>query len=71
MINYSNFNFFFKYIFFFSERTFEDHQKLTEAILMWPTTSPNRLIFTKRSEKYALFRTTNSLLVSLENLMIK
>ncbi len=32
---------------------------------MWPTTSPNRLIFTKRSEKYALFRTTTSLLVSL------
>lgn len=46
------------------ERTFEDHQKLTEAILMWPTTSSNRLIFTKRSDKYALFRTTTSLLVS-------
>jgi hypothetical protein len=50
----------------FPERTFEDHQKLTEAILMWPTASPNRLIFTKRSEKYALFQATTSLLVSFE-----
>ncbi|CAF5219912.1 unnamed protein product, partial [Rotaria magnacalcarata] len=41
------------------ERIFEDHQRLTEAILMWPTTSPNRLIFTKRLEKYALFRATS------------
>ncbi|CAM4746578.1 unnamed protein product [Rotaria magnacalcarata] len=44
------------------ERIFEDHQRLTEAILMWPTTSPNRLIFTKRLEKYALFRATSSFL---------
>lgn len=51
-------------IFIILERTFEDHQKLSEAILMWPTTSPNRLLFTKRAEKYALFRTTTSLLVS-------
>ncbi|CAF4340013.1 unnamed protein product, partial [Rotaria magnacalcarata] len=29
------------------ERIFEDHQKLTEAILMWPTVSSNRLSFTK------------------------
>jgi len=33
---------------------------------MWPTASPNRLIFTKRSEKYALFQATTSLLVSFE-----
>jgi len=51
-------------LFFCAERTFEDHQKLTEAILMWPSTSSNRLIFTKRPDKYALFRTTNSFLVS-------
>jgi hypothetical protein len=53
-----------KFIRFISERTFEDHQKLSEAILMWPTTSSNRLIFTKRTEKYALFHATTSLLVS-------
>ena len=52
------------FIRFVLERTFEDHQKLSEAILMWPTTSPNRLIFTKRTEKYALFHATTSLLVS-------
>jgi hypothetical protein len=55
---------FYFYLFLFLERTFEDHQKLSEAILMWPTVSSNRLIFTKRSEKYALFRATTSLLVS-------
>ncbi|CAF1090399.1 unnamed protein product [Rotaria sordida] len=42
------------------ERIFEDHQKLTEAILMWPTVSPNRLSFTKRVEKYNFFRTITS-----------
>ncbi|CAF1213571.1 unnamed protein product [Rotaria sp. Silwood1] len=52
------------------ERIFEDHQKLTEAILMWPTTSPNRLIFTKRSEKYALFRATTSFLVKDETMIV-
>ncbi|UJR30321.1 hypothetical protein I4U23_017858 [Adineta vaga] len=52
------------------ERIFEDHQKLTEAILMWPTTSTNRLIFTKRQEKYALFRTTTSLLGKDGTMMI-
>lgn len=56
----------YKYFFVILERIFEDHQKLTEAILMWPTTSPNRLVFTKRSEKYALFRATTSFLVSLQ-----
>ena len=49
-----------KKIFDFSERIFEDHQKLTEAILMWPTVSSNRLRFTKRFEKYDFFRTLNS-----------
>ncbi|CAF0763768.1 unnamed protein product [Rotaria sordida] len=52
------------------ERIFEDHQKLTEAILMWPTTSPNRLIFTKRSEKYALFRATTSFLIKDETMIV-
>ncbi|CAF1554718.1 unnamed protein product, partial [Adineta ricciae] len=52
------------------ERTFEDHQKLTEAILMWPTTSSNRLIFTKRPEKYSLFRATTSLLGNNDTTMI-
>ncbi|CAF3850274.1 unnamed protein product [Adineta steineri] len=52
------------------ERTFEDHQKLTEAILMWPTASPNRLIFTKRSEKYALFQATASLLGKDETMLV-
>ncbi|CAF4063189.1 unnamed protein product [Rotaria sp. Silwood2] len=42
------------------ERIFEDHQKLSEAILMWPTVSSNRLSFTKRLEKYNFFRTINS-----------
>ncbi|CAF1006284.1 unnamed protein product [Adineta steineri] len=42
------------------ERIFEDHQKLTEAILMWPTVSSNRLSFTKRFEKYTFFRTITS-----------
>jgi hypothetical protein len=43
----------------FVERIFEDHQKLTEAILMWPTISSNRLSFTRRLEKYTFFRTIN------------
>ncbi|CAF3675250.1 unnamed protein product [Rotaria socialis] len=42
------------------ERIFEDHQKLTEAILMWPTVSSNRLSFTKRFDKYNFFRTIDS-----------
>lgn len=41
------------------ERVFEDHQKLAEAILMWPTVSTNKLCFTKRFEKYCFFRTIN------------
>jgi Ras-associated and pleckstrin homology domains-containing protein 1 len=40
----------------FLERLLEDHQKLSETILMWPTVSTNRLSFTRRSEKYSLFR---------------
>lgn len=44
----------------FLERVFEDHQKLTEAILMWPTISSNRLGFSKRLEKYGFLRTMNS-----------
>ncbi|CAF3368761.1 unnamed protein product [Rotaria sp. Silwood1] len=41
----------------YMERIFEDHQKLSEAILMWPTVTSNRLSFTKRLEKYNFFRT--------------
>jgi hypothetical protein len=48
------------YLFFILERIFEDHQKLTEAILMWPTISSNRLRFTTRYEKYTFFQTINS-----------
>ncbi|CAF1116050.1 unnamed protein product [Didymodactylos carnosus] len=48
------------------ERIFEDHQKLTEAILMWPSISTNRLLFTKRTEKYALFQTVSCLNEKLE-----
>ena len=52
---------FFQFSFFENlERIFEDHQKLTEAVLMWPTVSSNRLSFTKRVEKYSFFRTTNA-----------
>lgn len=42
--------------FFVAERIFEDHQKLSEAILMWPTVSSNRLNFTRRNEKYSLLK---------------
>ena len=43
-------------IFLVLERIFEDHQKLCEAILMWPTISSNRLNFTRRLEKYSLLQ---------------
>ncbi|UJR16158.1 hypothetical protein I4U23_003068 [Adineta vaga] len=43
------------------ERIFEDHHILTEAILMWPTISSNRLSFTKRFEKYNFFHTISSI----------
>jgi amyloid beta A4 precursor protein-binding family B protein 1-interacting protein len=59
LITIFEFLFFSNIFILFLERIFEDHQKLTEAILMWPTVSSNRLCFTKRLEKYTFFRTLN------------
>lgn len=43
-------------IFLFAERIFEDHENLVENLLNWTRDSQNRLMFTERIEKYALFK---------------
>lgn len=40
----------------YAERIFEDHENLVENLLNWTRDSQNRLMFTERIEKYALFK---------------
>ncbi|XP_069790450.1 ras-associated and pleckstrin homology domains-containing protein 1-like isoform X8 [Narcine bancroftii] len=50
------------------ERIFEDHENLVENLLNWTRDSQNKLMFTERIEKYALFKNPqNYLLGKREN----
>ncbi|XP_062907818.1 ras-associated and pleckstrin homology domains-containing protein 1a isoform X6 [Mobula hypostoma] len=50
------------------ERIFEDHENLVENLLNWTRDSQNKLTFTERIEKYALFKNPqNYLLGKREN----
>ncbi|XP_072337530.1 ras-associated and pleckstrin homology domains-containing protein 1-like isoform X1 [Scyliorhinus torazame] len=50
------------------ERIFEDHENLVENLLNWTRDSQNKLLFTERIEKYALFKNPqNYLLGKREN----
>uniref|UniRef100_H2T7Z3 Ras association (RalGDS/AF-6) and pleckstrin homology domains 1b n=1 Tax=Takifugu rubripes TaxID=31033 RepID=H2T7Z3_TAKRU len=42
------------------ERIFEDHENLVENLLNWTRDSHNKLMFTERIEKYALFKNPQS-----------
>ena len=39
-----------------AERVFEDHENLVENLLNWTRDGQNRLMFTERMEKYAVFK---------------
>ncbi|XP_038157316.1 ras-associated and pleckstrin homology domains-containing protein 1-like isoform X2 [Cyprinodon tularosa] len=45
------------------ERIFEDHENLVENLLNWTRDSQNRLMFTERIEKYALFKNPQNYLL--------
>uniref|UniRef100_A0A672F964 Wu:fj59g11 n=1 Tax=Salarias fasciatus TaxID=181472 RepID=A0A672F964_SALFA len=45
------------------ERIFEDHENLVENLLNWTRDSQNRLMFTERMEKYALFKNPQNYLL--------
>uniref|UniRef100_H3DAK8 Ras association (RalGDS/AF-6) and pleckstrin homology domains 1b n=1 Tax=Tetraodon nigroviridis TaxID=99883 RepID=H3DAK8_TETNG len=45
------------------ERIFEDHENLVENLLNWTRDSHNKLMFTERIEKYALFKNPQNYLL--------
>ncbi|XP_034041722.1 ras-associated and pleckstrin homology domains-containing protein 1a isoform X2 [Thalassophryne amazonica] len=45
------------------ERIYEDHENLVENLLNWTRDSQNRLMFTERTEKYALFKNPQNYLL--------
>ncbi|XP_049905383.1 ras-associated and pleckstrin homology domains-containing protein 1a isoform X4 [Epinephelus moara] len=45
------------------ERIFEDHENLVENLLNWTRDSQNRLMFTERIEKYAVFKNPQNYLL--------
>ncbi|XP_077435955.1 ras-associated and pleckstrin homology domains-containing protein 1a isoform X2 [Vanacampus margaritifer] len=45
------------------ERVFEDHENLVENLLNWTRDSQNRLMFTERIEKYAVFKNPQNYLL--------
>uniref|UniRef100_A0A3P9JVU4 Wu:fj59g11 n=1 Tax=Oryzias latipes TaxID=8090 RepID=A0A3P9JVU4_ORYLA len=45
------------------ERIFEDHENLVENLLNWTRDSQNRIMFTERIEKYALFKNPQNYLL--------
>uniref|UniRef100_A0A4W3H269 Ras association (RalGDS/AF-6) and pleckstrin homology domains 1a n=1 Tax=Callorhinchus milii TaxID=7868 RepID=A0A4W3H269_CALMI len=45
------------------ERIFEDHENLVENLLNWTRDSQNKLMFTERIEKYALFKNPQNYLL--------
>uniref|UniRef100_A0A8C5G5N9 Ras-associated and pleckstrin homology domains-containing protein 1-like n=1 Tax=Gouania willdenowi TaxID=441366 RepID=A0A8C5G5N9_GOUWI len=45
------------------ERIFEDHENLVENLLNWTRDSQNRLMFTERVEKYAVFKNPQNYLL--------
>uniref|UniRef100_H3D1U9 Ras association (RalGDS/AF-6) and pleckstrin homology domains 1 n=1 Tax=Tetraodon nigroviridis TaxID=99883 RepID=H3D1U9_TETNG len=46
-----------------AERIFEDHENLVENLLNWTRDSQNRLMFTERIEKYAVFKNPQNYLL--------
>ncbi|XP_054602508.1 ras-associated and pleckstrin homology domains-containing protein 1 [Nothobranchius furzeri] len=45
------------------ERIYEDHENLVENLLNWTRDSHNRLMFTERTEKYAVFKNPQNYLL--------
>ena len=43
-------------IYLFTERIFEDHENLVEAMSNWSRDSENQIIFIEKEEKYDLFQ---------------
>lgn len=57
------------FLFFFSERVYEDHEPLVDNLMMWTRDSKNKILFQERNDKYQLFLSPETFLLSSSDLI--